>query len=314
MVFNFYEEIRKNKRRTLFIFSLFYLFIIFISIILGISLNVLSNENPFNLNTIVIFSIFGIILATIYTLLFTYFGDNLILKATGAIEASREKYPYLFHTTEALSIAAGLKKPPKCYIIKDSALNAYATGFSDKKSYVVVTTGLLEKLNRQEIEGVLGHEISHIKNNDIKVMLYAAGLVGAILLLADLYYRIFIYSIINNKKENKKNEKYLIILFGIWFIMLILTPLAASMIKFAISREREYLADASAAKLTRYPEGLASALEKIKNDPDPLVDTANKSTAHLFISTPFKEKSFFSKLFSTHPPIEERIKRLRGLK
>ncbi|MCA9460104.1 MAG: M48 family metallopeptidase, partial [Nanoarchaeota archaeon] len=250
-------------------------------------------------------------ISIIYITIFMSRGEKMILKATGATEANRQTYPFLYHTTEALSLAAGIRTPPKCYVINDTALNAYATGFKPENSYIVVTTGLMEKLNRQELEGVLAHEMSHIKNQDIKVMLLAAGLVGATVLLADLLFRIFLYS--PKGGNDKKNEKAMIFVLIFWLILVITAPIVGEMIKMAISRRREYLADASGALLTRYPEGLASALEKIKNDPDPLVDKANKATAHLFISTPFRnKKNFISNLFSTHPPIEDRIARLRG--
>lgn len=238
----------------------------------------------------------------------------MILSTTGATLASPKKYPHLYHTTEGLSIAAGLKVPPKCYIIDDPSLNAYATGFRPEKSHVVVTTGLLNKLNRQEIEGVLAHEISHIQNQDIKVMLLAAGLVGATVLLADLMFRMFLFAPRGGGGGgNRGGGPWILFIIGFWILLVILSPIVGQMIKFAISRRREYLADANGALLTRYPEGLASALEKIKNDTNQL-KTANKATAHLFISNPFKRKSTLSNLFATHPPIDSRISRLRGVK
>ena len=235
----------------------------------------------------------------------------MILQSTGAKEASRKNYPYLYHTTEALSIAAGMSKPPKCYVIDSPALNAYATGFKPENSYVVVTTGLLKKLNRQEIEGVLAHEISHIKNQDIKVMLLAAGLVGVTVLISHIMFRAFIFA--PHGGGGKKGGGIFIVVAIIGFIILILSPLVAQMIKMAISRRREYLADSSGALLTRYPEGLASALEKIKNDKGELKNS-NGATAHLFISNPLKNNlsNPFSGLFSTHPPIDDRINILRG--
>jgi len=312
MVFNIHEEIRKNKQRTIFIFILFFLYIGLIGGLTGIIFGGYTKGNLFDLQSIIFSISISLIIAIIYVLIFLNSGDKIILKGVGAKEVSREHYPFLYHTTEALSIAAGLKTPPKCYVIDDPALNAFATGFKPEKSYVVVTTGLLNKLNRQELEGVLAHEISHIKNRDIKVMLLAAGLVGATVFLADLLFRMFIFAPNHEGNNEKKDGKILIIVFVFWFILIIFSPIAAQLIKLAISRNREYLADSTAAQLTRYPEGLASALEKIKNDPNPLIKGANKATAHLFISSPFRKKSGLSNLFSTHPPIEERIKRLRG--
>lgn len=311
MTFNIHEEIRKNKQKSVFIFIIFFAFIALLGSCIGVIFSIQFAQEVFNPLSILFSIIFALFISGIYVLIFMVSGSKMILKSTGAKPASRENYPFLFHTTEALSIAAGLKTIPKCYIIEDSALNAYATGFSEKDSYVVVTTGLLKKLNRQEIEGVIAHELGHIKNQDIKVMLLAAGLVGATVFLADILFRTFIFS--GHSGGDKKDGKLVLIMFGFYLFLIITAPIIAQMIKLAISRQREYLADATGAKLTRYPEGLASALEKIKNDPDPLVDKANNATAHLFISTPFRKKrNFLSNMFSTHPPIDERIKILRG--
>ncbi len=309
MAFNIHDEVRANKRKSILIIIIFFFFIALLGAGAGVVYGGYNTGELFNLPSIIFSVSMAMIVSLIYIAIFMAQGDNMILKATGAIEASRKTYPYLYHTTETLSLAAGLKTPPKCYVIKDTALNAYATGFRPEKSYVVVTTGLMEKLNRQELEGVLAHEISHIKNQDIKVMLLAAGLVGATVLLADLLFRMFIFS---GHGGDRRDNKLLPVIFVFWFILIILSPIIAHLIKLAISRQREYLADASGAQLTRYPEGLASALEKIKNDPDPLVDNANKATAHLFISTPFRKKIGLSNLFSTHPPIDKRIAKLRG--
>lgn len=313
MVVNLHDEVRSNKRKSFFIILMFFAFIGLIGGVGGVVFGAYST-GELSWSGFLFGLVMAIFVAWIYVMIFYSQGEKMILSATGAKEASREHYPYLYHTTEALSIAAGLKVPPKCYVIEDSALNAYATGFTPEKSYIVVTTGLIEKLNRQELEGVIAHEMSHIKNEDIKVMLLAAGLVGATVLLADLMFRMFIYAPKggggNSGGDKKGNAMIFILVF--WVVLVILSPIIGEMIKLAISRRREYLADANGALITRYPEGLASALEKIKNDPDPLVDHANKATAHLFISTPFRKKVGISNLFSTHPPIDDRIRRLRG--
>lgn len=311
---NLHEEVRANKRKSIFIILGFFIFIGLIGAGAGIVLGVYQNGKLFDLTSMIFSVIMALTVAIVYMLIFMSSGAKMVLSATGAKEADRKNYPFLYHTTESLSLAAGMKKPPKCYIIKDSALNAYATGFNENNSYIAVTTGLIEKLNREELEGVLAHEMSHIKNQDIKVMLLAAGLVGATVLLADLLFRIFIFAPKGGGGNgDNKNGGLMIAVIGFWLFLVILSPIIGEMIKMAISRRREYLADASGALLTRYPEGLASALEKIKNDPDPLVDRANKATAHLFISTPFRKKtSFMNKLFATHPPIDSRIARLRG--
>jgi heat shock protein HtpX len=218
----------------------------------------------------------------------------------------------LINTVEGLAIAAGLAKPPKVYVIEDSALNAFATGRDPEHSSITVTTGLLEKLTKLELEGVIAHEMSHIKNFDIRVMMLAAVMVGLTVLLSDFLLRSFLWGRGGRSRENNQMTAVFII---VGLALAILAPLVGEAIKLAISRKREYLADASGALLTRYPKGLADALKKIKGDPDPLVDHANKATAHLFISTPFRKskKSFMKKLFSTHPPIDQRIKKLENM-
>lgn len=311
---NVHDAVRENKRKSVFIIIGFFLFFLFLGFLSGVAFSLYATGEMFNVYSLIYSISLAFIVAFIYIMIFMSNGDKMILKATGAVEASRKKYPHLYHTTEVLCIAAGMRHVPKCYVIDDPSLNAYATGFRPENSYVVVTTGLLKKLNRQEIEGVLAHEISHIKNQDIKVMLLAAGLVGATVLFADLLFRMFLFG--PRGGGNNNNGKATIIIIGIWLFLVILSPIIANMIKLAISRRREYLADANGALLTRYPEGLASALEKIKGDTNPLDDKANKATAHLFISNPFKAKntSVMKKLFSTHPPIDDRISRLRGKK
>lgn len=313
MAVNLHEEVRKNKQRSVFIIIGFFIFIALIGAGAGVVYGGYSTGELFNSSSI-LFSIFMALgVAGLYILIFYSQGANMVLSATGAVEANRKMYPFLYHTTEALSIAAGMKVPPKCYVIKDTALNAYATGFKPEKSHIVVTTGLLNKLNREELEGVLAHEMSHIKNQDIKVMLLTAGLVGATVLLADLLFRMFLFSGHGNSND-QKDGRLTAVIFVFWLALIILSPIIGEMIKLAVSRKREYLADANGALLTRHPEGLASALEKIRADPDPLVDRANKATAHLFISTPFRKKkvSWITRLFATHPPIDDRINRLRG--
>ena len=310
MALNIHDEIRANKRKSFFVIMLFFAFIGFLGAVFGIILGIYST-GVFTWTSIIFSVTMALIVALVYVLIFMKVGANMVLKATGAVEASRKDYPYLYHTTEALSLAAGMRTPPKCYVIDDKSLNAYATGLKPENSYVVVTTGLLEKLNRQEIEGVLAHEISHIKNQDIRVMLLAAGLVGATVLLADLMFRAFIFA--PKGGNHKMDPKLMIPIFIFWILLVVLSPIVGELIRLAISRRREYLADATGAKLTRYPEGLASALEKIKNDSNPVMQRANKATAHLFISNPFsKTKGAMSRLFSTHPPIDDRIRRLRG--
>ncbi|PIZ51274.1 zinc metalloprotease HtpX [Candidatus Woesearchaeota archaeon CG_4_10_14_0_2_um_filter_33_13] len=297
-----YEEINSNKRRSYILIFCFLIFIIFLGLLIGVFYGNLY---------------FGIILAlvigTIYFLISYYGGANAILTMTRAKEAQKPEYAHLINTVEGLSIAAGLAKPPKVYVIEDDALNAFATGRDPEHSAITVTTGLLKKLNRLELEGVIAHEMSHIKNFDIRVMMLAAVMVGMTVLLSDFLLRSFLWG--RGGSRDKDSNQLTIVFILVGLALAILSPFIGEAIKLAISRKREYLADASGAILTRYPKGLADALKKIKEDPDPLVDHANKATAHLFISTPFRKSkgSFMQKIFSTHPPIDERIARLEKM-
>jgi len=298
---SFYEEIASNKRRSYFLIFFFFVFVIF----LGLMIGVLYGDKYFGLGL-------ALFIGTIY-FLFSYFGGaNAILTMTRAKEAKKPQYTQLINTVEGLAIAAGLPKTPKVYVIEDSALNAFATGRDPEKSSVTVTTGLLEKMNRLELEGVIAHEISHIRNYDIRVMMLASVMVGLTVLLSDFLLRSFLWGGGGRKKEEGQVGTIMII---VGLVLAVLAPLVGKLIQLAVSRKREFLADASGAMLTRYPLGLANALKKIKNDPDPLVDHANKATAHLFISTPFRKvkKSLMTNLFSTHPEIDERIKRLEKM-
>jgi heat shock protein HtpX len=293
-----FDEVRTNKRKSILLFVMFFVLIG----VLGVAVGFAFGNITIGVTLAVLFSIF-------YSLIIYSSGGSMILSITGAKEVTKAEYPHLFHAVEGLSIAAGLKKPPKCYVINDSALNAFATGKDPEHSYIAVTTGLLEKLNRQELEGVIAHEMSHIQNYDIRVMMLASVLVGVVILLSDVLLRSFLYG--GARRSGNDDNKAAIIFIAIGLVLAILAPLIAQLIRLAISRKREYAADANAVTLTRYPKGLADALRKISGDPDPLVDNANKATAHLFISTPFrKKKGWFARMFSTHPPIQDRIKRL----
>ena len=296
----FYEEIASNKRRTYLLVFFFFVFVIG----LGLMIGVLYGNSYFGL-------ILALVIGVIYFLFSYYVGANAILSMTGAQEATKPTYTHLINTVEGLAIAAGLPNMPKVYVIDDSALNAFATGRDPQHASVTVTTGLLGRLNKLELEGVLAHEISHIKNFDIRVMLLASVMVGLTVLLSDFLLRSFLFGA--HGKDREQNSMT-VILMVVGVVLAILSPIIGEMMKLAISRKREFLADASGAMLTRYPKGLADALRKIKDDPDPLVDKANRATAHLFISTPFrKTKGTFTKIFATHPDINERIKRLEGM-
>ena len=295
-----FDEVRSNKIRSVILISFFIIIIGFLGAVFGLYVGNLT----FGVFIAVSISIF-------YSLIGFFSGDRMILGMSGAREVTKKEYPYLFHTIEGLSIAAGIPKP-KAYVIEDSAINAFATGRDPKHASITVTTGLLKVMNRQELEGVVAHEMSHIKNYDIRFMMLTAVLVGIVTLLSDFLLRMFLWGGKGGKKGSKGNVTILLIALGL--LLAILSPIIGELIKLAISRKREFLADANGAVFTRYPPGLASALKKIAKDPDPLVDQANKATAHLFISTPFRKKpSVVAHLFSTHPPIEERIKRLESM-
>jgi heat shock protein HtpX len=296
-----YEEISANRRRSYLLVFFFLVLVIMIGFIVGF----FYGNGYFGIGL-------ALVIGIIYFLISYYGGANAILALTKAQEAKKPQHTYLINTVEGISIAAGLAKMPKVYVIEDSALNAFATGRDPEHSSITVTTGLLEKLNKLELEGVIAHEISHIKNYDIRVMMLAAVMVGITVLLSDFLLRSFLWGSHGRRREGGSST---IIFIALGLVLAILAPLIGEAIKLAISRKREYLADASGALLTRYPKGLADALRKISNDPDPLVDHANKATAHLFISTPFRKskKSFLKNLFSTHPPINDRIHRLEKM-
>ena len=296
-----YEEISSNNRKSYLLVFFFFIFIIFVGYVVGF----FYGSGYFGVGL-------ALFIGIIYFLFSYYGGASAILAMNKAKEAKKPQYTHLINTVEGISIAAGLSKPPKVYVIEDSALNAFATGRSPEHSSVTVTTGLLEKLNRLELEGVIAHELSHIKNYDIRIMMLAAVMVGITVLLSDFLLRSFLWG---RGGRNREGGQLTIVFVVVGVALAILAPLVGEIIKLAISRKREYLADASGALLTRYPKGLADALRKIKDDPDPLVDHANKATAHLFISTPFRKtkKSFMKNLFSTHPEINSRIKRLENM-
>jgi heat shock protein HtpX len=239
-----------------------------------------------------------------------WFSDKLVIKMTGAQPITREQYPVLWNTIENLSITAGLPMP-KVYIVNDPAPNAFATGRDPEHSAVAATTGLLAILNQVELEGVMAHELAHVGNRDMLVSTVAVVLAGFVAIVADLFMRSMMFG--GGDRDSRAGILFLVL--GI--VGIILAPIAAQLIQMAISRRREYLADATGALLTRYPEGLASALEKISSYNRPM-QRANTATAHLFIADPFggDKRSLTQKignLFQTHPPAQERVKRLREM-
>ena len=293
-----YSEIDKNKRKS---FTLIVIFVIFI-LLLGWIYSQVTNSGYF-----------GIIIASIVALAMSlggyYSGDKMALKTSGAKHILKKDNPYVYRIVENLSITAGIPCP-KIHIIKDNSLNAFATGRDPKHASIALTTGIINALDKEELEGVIAHELSHIKNYDIRLMTLVVVLVGITSLLSHWFLRIrFLGGGRSNKNQSSLSTFFLIA--GI--ILIILSPIISQLIKMAISRKREFLVDSSGALLTRYPEGLANALDKISKNNQPL-KKANPATAHLYISNPFGNiKTFTSKIFNTHPPIEERIKALRKI-
>jgi heat shock protein HtpX len=245
-----------------------------------------------------------------------YTSDKLVLAISGAKEVKKKDAPELYRLVENIAITSGLPTP-KVYIIEDTAPNAFATGRDPKHAVIAFTTGILQKLSKVELEGVVAHEMSHIGNFDIRLMMIVATLVGMVALLSDWFLRWTWFHPRHRSDENRQDQLGAILAI-IALILALLSPIIATLMQLAISRKREYLADASAAMLTRNPEGLASALIKISQDKEPL-EVANKATAHLYICNPLKDKEgkggagWFANLFNTHPPIEERVKRLREM-
>lgn len=241
-----------------------------------------------------------------------WYSDQVALAMSGAKPVKREGNEYIYRIVENLSITAGLPLP-RIYLINSPQINAFATGRNPKHSAIAVTTGAIEKLKNEELEGVIAHELSHIGNRDILIASVVVVLAGLIAILADWFLRASVFGRFDRDNDNRQAGAVVLVL---GLVVAVLAPLLATMIRLAVSRKREFLADASGALLTRYPEGLASALEKISHD-EMLLRHAHSGTAHLFISNPFKgrqKNNWFAGLFLTHPPIEERIKTLRGMK
>ena len=298
-----YEQISSNKRRSFFL-VLFFLALIFLLAWLFEQMMGLGTEGL----------VAAVVIAVAMTIGSYYASDKIVLTMSKARPVKKEEYPYLYNVVEGLTIAAGLP-PPRCYVIDDTAPNAFATGRNPQNSVIVVTTGLLDKLNRVELEGVIAHEMSHIKNYDVRLQTLTVVMVGVVALLSDWMRRTFWWG--GGRRRSSDRGKGggggAALIVALALVMAVLSPLIAQLIRLAISRKREFLADASGAMLTRYPPGLASALRKISADKEPL-EVANKATAHLYIVNPLKDlKGSVNKLFSTHPPIEERIAALEKM-
>ena len=245
-------------------------------------------------------------------LLISYFqGDKIFLAISGAKRVSHEDFPELYNVVEEMKIASGFPRMPDVYIIHDAAPNAFATGRSPESASVAVTSGLLERLNRDELQGVIAHEMSHIVNRDVLFMMILGVMLGAIVLIGDLFLRARLFGG-GSRRRSSDGGQLQLILFAVALFFIILSPIIAQIVYFAVSRRREYLADACGAQLTRYPEGLAGALEKISASPAQL-KAANRITAPMYIVNPMMKLKSSAGLFSTHPPVEQRIKILRSM-
>lgn len=296
-----YEQITRNKWKSFFL-VLFFLCLIFA---LSWAFGELTGWGPQGL-------IIAVVIAVAMTFGSYYASDKIVLAISRARPVEKADYPYLYNVVEGLAIAAGLPKP-RCYVIDDTAPNAFASGRNPKNSVIVVTTGLLQKLNRAELEGVIAHEMSHIKNYDVLVQTLAVVMVGVVALLSDWILRTFLWGGGRRRSRERSGGNAGAIFVVVALVLAVLSPLVAQLLRLAISRKREFLADANGALLTRYPPGLASALRKLAADKEPL-EAANKATAHMYIVNPLKDlKGAVNKLFSTHPPIEDRIAALEKM-
>ncbi|MFH1046820.1 MAG: M48 family metalloprotease [Patescibacteria group bacterium] len=287
-----YDYITSNKRKSVWMIIIFTLLVMAV----GALVDYMYDGGGFILVLAVAYSL-------ITSLVGFYSGDKVALAVSGAQEISQTDNPYLYRLVENLCITTGMPMP-KVHVINDPAINAFATGRDPQHSSIAVTTGALQLLENEELEGVLAHELSHIKNYDIRVMTLVMVLAGTIAIIADLVLRSFIWG---GHSERRKEGGGALMIIGL--ILMIVAPLVAQLIKLAVSRRRELLADSSAALITRFPEGLARALEKIGAQNRPMQSTSS-ATAHLFIANPFSGKNLAA-LFSTHPPIEQRIQALR---
>jgi len=300
-----YNQISSNKRNTWMLLIIFVAFFVGLGYVFGLVYAEGDQQGAIGL-----MGVFGIV-AIIYAFISYYAAGKLTLAIAHAKEVKRSEHFQLYNTVDNLAITAGIPTP-KIYLIDDTALNAFATGRDPNHAAVAVTTGLLQKLDKSELEGVMAHELSHVKNYDIRLQSVTVALIGLIALISDIFLRSMFY---RRRSSSRRGGQAQLILLIIGIVLAILSPIIAKLMHLAISRQREYLADASSALLTRYPEGLARALEKISHDHEPL-EVANKATAHLYIENPLRNEKgmkWLNKMFSTHPPVEDRIVRLRGM-
>ena len=315
----FHDLIAENRRNSLLLVVLFCLFTAIVAAVFGLAIvGILDPERLDRLDWTQGLLIGGIAagISLLLSIISYYGGDRMILAVSHARPIQHDDDPELFNVVEETAIAAGAPMP-RVYLIDDSAPNAFATGRDPQHAAITVTTGLRTKLSRDELQGVVAHEMSHIGNYDIRLMLLMAVLVGTIVMLSDFLWQTLFWSGVSGGRRRSRDESggnpIALVLIVVAVALGILAPLLARILQLAVSREREYLADASAVQLTRYPEGLASALRKIDGDPE-VLESANRGTAHLFIANPIKKfEERAGSVFASHPPIGERIRRLESL-
>lgn len=295
-----YEDIRSNKIRTGFIVSIF---------VVVITLIIYYICMAFDLGIVSI--VIALVFSTVSAFISYYNSDKIVLSMSKARPATHEENQKLVNILDALVVSSGIGVTPRLYVVEDNQPNAFATGRDPQHSVICVTTGLLDKLDYYELEGVIGHELAHIANYDIRLSAVVTVMVGFIVMLSDMFSRTFFYRGRGSSKSDNDNANAILMLIGLVF--LILAPIFGKLMQLAVSRKREFLADATSSQYTRNPDALISALEKISSDPNEL-HTANKSTAHMYISSPFRDKKAKSSIWSTHPSLEARVEALRNLK
>jgi heat shock protein HtpX len=320
----FRDLIAANKRNSALLVAAFVLFVAIVAMVLTLAVFALIDPNTvggINWTRSLIVGGIAAVVAFLLALVGYYSGAKMVLAVSGAHPIRHSQDPELFNVVEEMAIAAGVPTP-KVYLIKDSAPNAFATGRDPQHAIVAITTGLRTKLTRDELQGVIAHEMAHIRNYDIRLMLMLAVLVGTVVMLADVFWQMLrSASYSGNRRSSSSRDKDgkggggigLAIIMALAVLLAIFAPFLAQIIQLAVSRQREYLADATAVQLTRYPQGLANALRKIDADPD-VLETANRGTAHLYIANPIKKfEARASSVWASHPPIKERIARLEAL-
>lgn len=297
-----FNTIQKNKRESMFIVLIFTLVIALIIYYICMALDL---------------GVISIIIALAFSIISSwssyYYSDKIVLKLNNARPATKEENLQLVNILDSLIVAAGLSHKPDLYVVEDAQPNAFATGRDPEHAVICVTTGLLQKLEYYELEGVIGHELAHIKNYDIRLSAIVTVMVGFVVMLSDMFSRYLFWGGNRRRSDDKNNGNAILMLIGL--IFLILSPIFGKLMQLAISRKREFLADATSVQFTRNPEGLISALEKISGDPNEL-KTANNSTSHMYIANPFRDnskKKKSSSIWSTHPSLEDRVAALRSL-